>query len=125
MFTLTGRWGRLNRLRFVGFGLMAPLLYLVFSSFIFAFILKVFLEGYVSPFVPMQIMLALSLFTIGIIFWIFVCIGIKRLHDLDQTGWFLLVTVIPVVNLIFCLWLLFWPGTKGDNQYGPDPRLIN
>ena len=41
--------------------------------------------------------------------------GIKRIHDTDHSGWFLLV---PIYNLI----LLFTPGTWGANRFGPDPK---
>ena len=41
--------------------------------------------------------------------------GVKRMHDTDHAGWFLLV---PIYNLI----LLFTPGTWGTNRYGADPK---
>lgn len=48
-------------------------------------------------------------------------LGIKRCHDRDRTGWFMLVNFIPVV----CLWpiieLTFFKGTDGPNKYGADP----
>ncbi|MBR4382216.1 MAG: DUF805 domain-containing protein [Selenomonadaceae bacterium] len=46
---------------------------------------------------------------------------IRRLHDLNKTGWFALIMLIPVVNTIFSLYLLFAPGTIGSNDYGADP----
>ena len=48
-------------------------------------------------------------------------LGIRRLHDLDKTGWFSLIYFIPVVNVIFELYLLFCKGTEGMNRYGSDP----
>lgn len=47
---------------------------------------------------------------------------IRRLHDLDRTGWFSLAFIIPILNIIIALMLLFAPGTKGPNKYGPPPR---
>ena len=47
---------------------------------------------------------------------------IRRLHDLDQSGWLSLVTLIPVINLFFFLYLIFAPGTQGSNKYGA-PRM--
>jgi len=41
-------------------------------------------------------------------------LGIKRLHDFDKTGWLMLLTIIPLVNLIYAA----WPGNPGDNKYG-------
>ena len=46
---------------------------------------------------------------------------IRRLHDFNKTGWFALIMLIPVVNTIFSLYLLFAPGTIGSNDYGADP----
>ncbi|HZP75570.1 MAG TPA: DUF805 domain-containing protein [Pseudolabrys sp.] len=48
-------------------------------------------------------------------------VGARRLHDLDRTGWWLLLIFVPILGWII---LLIWdctPGTKGANQYGPDP----
>ncbi len=41
--------------------------------------------------------------------------GVRRMHDQDRSGWWLL---FPLVNLVF----LFLEGTKGDNRFGPDPK---
>jgi uncharacterized membrane protein YhaH (DUF805 family) len=47
-------------------------------------------------------------------------VSIRRLHDLDRTGWWLLIvfTVIGIILLIvwFCM-----RGTGGPNRFGPDP----
>lgn len=48
-------------------------------------------------------------------------IGIRRLHDLDKSGWFMLLVLIPFVNIIFALYLLLAQGTVGYNKYGADP----
>lgn len=42
-------------------------------------------------------------------------VGVRRMHDVGKSGWFLLV---PIYNLI----LAFTEGDKGDNQYGSDPK---
>jgi uncharacterized membrane protein YhaH (DUF805 family) len=42
-------------------------------------------------------------------------VGIRRMHDVNKSGWFLL---IPIYNLI----LACTEGTKGDNDYGTDPK---
>ena len=48
-------------------------------------------------------------------------VGIRRLHDIDRTGWWLLLDLVPVIGWIV---LLVWAckrGTLGPNRYGPDP----
>ena len=47
---------------------------------------------------------------------IFFSQSVKRLHDMDQTGW---LAILPVYNPIL---LLFVDGTRGKNQYGEDPK---
>ncbi|MBQ8418643.1 MAG: DUF805 domain-containing protein, partial [Phascolarctobacterium sp.] len=46
---------------------------------------------------------------------------VRRCHDLDRSGYWGLLVLIPVVNFFFLLYLLFAKGTEGWNQYGPDP----
>ena len=48
-------------------------------------------------------------------------ISIRRLHDLDKSGWWILVFFVAYVDIIFSLYLLFAPGTHGYNRYGEDP----
>lgn len=45
----------------------------------------------------------------------------RRLHDLDKSGWMAALIILPIVNIIFCLYLLLKKGTEGPNRYGPDP----
>ena len=53
-----------------------------------------------------------------------IMLQIRRLHDLDKSAWFVLLSAIPGVNLLFGLYLLFFKGTDGTNQYGYDPLLF-
>lgn len=54
---------------------------------------------------------------IAMIVWGFFLI-IQRCHDLNKSGWWSLLSLIPFA--IFYFW--FAPGTKGANQFGPEPR---
>lgn len=42
-------------------------------------------------------------------------VGVRRMHDVNKSGWFLL---IPIYNLI----LACTEGTQGDNDYGANPK---
>ena len=46
---------------------------------------------------------------------------VKRLHDLDKNGLFVLISLIPLVNALFGLYLLLAKGTDGPNRFGEDP----
>ena len=48
-------------------------------------------------------------------------LGIKRCHDRDKSGFFLLLNFIPILNLWPIIELTFFKGTSGSNEYGADP----
>ncbi|MGD0879821.1 MAG: DUF805 domain-containing protein [Anaerolineales bacterium] len=50
-------------------------------------------------------------------------VGVRRLHDIGKSGWWLFISLIPLVG---SLWLLVYAVTDsqpGDNQYGPNPKM--
>jgi len=48
-------------------------------------------------------------------------VGIRRLHDRDQTGWWILLGLIPVIGWIILIVWFCMRGTVGPNRFGPDP----
>ena len=54
--------------------------------------------------------------------WISVAVAVKRYHDRNKSGWWVLIVFVPVIG---GLWYLiecgFLRGTAGPNTYGPDP----
>ncbi|MEN0040981.1 MAG: DUF805 domain-containing protein [Pseudomonadota bacterium] len=48
-------------------------------------------------------------------------IGARRLHDIDRSGWWQLLFLIPIVGLIVLIWWFTRPSGAGDNQYGSNP----
>ena len=49
---------------------------------------------------------------------------IKRAHDRNHSGWYILLTMLPFIGIIWSIELLFFKGTEGTNQYGEDPRYL-
>jgi uncharacterized membrane protein YhaH (DUF805 family) len=51
-----------------------------------------------------------------------IAVGVKRWHDRDKSGWWMLIILVPIIGGI---WYLvecgILEGTRGANQYGPDP----
>lgn len=47
---------------------------------------------------------------------------VRRLHDFDMNGWLSLLGLIPYLNIIYWLFLIFKDGTIGFNKYGEDPK---
>ena len=46
---------------------------------------------------------------------------IRRLHDLNKSGWFAIMSIIPLVGLIFSIYIFCVKGTYGRNKYGEEP----
>ncbi len=56
---------------------------------------------------------------------VFITVSVRRLHDVGQSGWMLLIGIIPIVNFIGGLVLLYWfafcEGDAQENSFGPVP----
>lgn len=50
-----------------------------------------------------------------------IAVGVRRLHDLDKSGWWLLLALIPLIGALVLIYWFVQRGTEGDNQYGADP----
>lgn len=46
----------------------------------------------------------------------------RRLHDVNRSGWWMLIAVVPFVGAILLLVWTLTPGATAPNRYGPDPR---
>jgi len=49
-------------------------------------------------------------------------VTVRRFHDQDKSGWMALLGLIPFVGGIIVLVFMCLEGTKGPNQFGPDPK---
>jgi len=47
---------------------------------------------------------------------------IKRLHDIGQSGWIILLNLVPIVGLILWIVLFFIPSEKASNMWGAEPK---
>ncbi|MBN3817827.1 DUF805 domain-containing protein [Paraburkholderia sp. Se-20369] len=48
-------------------------------------------------------------------------VTVRRLHDVNRSGWFLLIALIPIVGgIILFVWMCS-RGNAGPNRFGPDP----
>lgn len=48
-------------------------------------------------------------------------VAVRRLHDTDRTGWWVLIAFIPLIGWIIYLIFVCQRGTEGPNRFGPDP----
>ena len=51
-----------------------------------------------------------------------VCVGIRRLHDIGMSGWYYLISFIPLVGTILMIVWGVRDSQPGPNQYGPNPK---
>lgn len=51
-----------------------------------------------------------------------IAIGIRRLHDTDRVGWWLLLALIPLVGVIILIVFYAQDSTPGPNRFGPNPK---
>lgn len=46
---------------------------------------------------------------------------IRRLHDSNRSGWWALISIIPVIGTVIMIYFMACPGTVGPNRFGADP----
>jgi uncharacterized membrane protein YhaH (DUF805 family) len=51
-------------------------------------------------------------------------VSVRRLHDRDLSGWWILIGLVPVLGAILLLVWSCMEGTQGDNRFGPDPKAM-
>ncbi|MBM7335576.1 DUF805 domain-containing protein [Alloalcanivorax marinus] len=107
--------GRLGRLRYFAYlGLVTLVLYLLLT---FASVLT----AGASRSEPSALVGVVALLLMAVATFAACVYGIRRLNDLNRSGWLILLGFVPLVNLLLGLILLFVPGSPGDNRYGPRP----
>ena len=50
-----------------------------------------------------------------------IAVGIRRLHDTDHSGWWLLMFLLPIIGPIVLLVFFCTEGDQGPNRFGEDP----
>lgn len=105
--------GRLNRKSYI---------YRSFFLSIVLFVVQGILTFAAETFGALDLLFSIVAFVLGIFqLAANIMMGVRRLHDLDKCDWWMLLLIVPLVNLFFCLYLLFFKGTEGPNEYGDDP----
>lgn len=50
-----------------------------------------------------------------------IAVQVRRFHDRDMSGWFVLLNFIPYLGGLIVFVFMVLPGTQGSNRFGPDP----
>ncbi len=51
-----------------------------------------------------------------------IAVGIRRLHDIGKSGWWMLVCLVPLVGIFVLLYFYILDSQPGSNQYGANPK---
>jgi uncharacterized membrane protein YhaH (DUF805 family) len=51
-------------------------------------------------------------------------VGVRRLHDTNTSGWFMLIALIPIIGIVVLIFKFVQTGDAGVNEYGADPKVV-
>lgn len=49
-------------------------------------------------------------------------VSVRRLHDTDRSGWWMLICLVPLIGAIVLLVFMVQDSTPGQNPYGDNPK---
>ncbi len=78
---------------------------------------------WISEYLSYFFVLVASIFYLATIVPI-LALTVRRLHDIDKSGWWYLISLVPIIGGIWLLILLCTEGTRGDNRFGADPKAV-
>ena len=53
-----------------------------------------------------------------------IAVSVRRLHDIDRSGWWLLIVLVPLVGAIILLVFAIQDSKPGANQFGENPKEV-
>lgn len=87
------------------------------ANFLIGLVIQV-LAGVSDALVILSVIYSLALLIPGL------AVAVRRLHDTNKSGWWILIALVPLVGIIVLIVFLATDGDPGANQYGnPDPGL--
>lgn len=51
-----------------------------------------------------------------------IAVGVRRLHDIGRTGWWMLISLIPLIGVIVLIYFFVQDSQPAANEYGPNPK---
>ena len=108
--------GRIGRLRYMAYGI---------GSYLLLMMVMIPVVGTSAFTGAEEAMSTFAMIAMGIIYIAMLVAGVafakRRLNDLNRSGWWMLLSIVPFVNLIFTIYVIFFPGTESDNDFGAAP----
>ena len=118
--SVSGRFGRLSAIAWYGFIHLMTL----FASIALSLVLGLLnLQQWSMSHLSLNTLSSMTGLGFSVIFLLYLyflwVITIRRLHDMNRSGWFSLFFLLPILNVLLSLYLLFGSGSTGSNRYGP------
>jgi len=108
--------GRIGRMRYLAYGIGLNILLMA---------LMIPLGGMTAAMGGEAGMSMLGMMMVGLFYIATIAISImfakRRLNDLNRSGWWFLLFLVPIVNLLMAIYMVFFPGSAGDNNFGAAP----
>jgi uncharacterized membrane protein YhaH (DUF805 family) len=99
--------------------------YFVLFNFLFYIILYIVLLPVVaSTQIFSQIFISVTYLYLFLAFIPWLAVVVRRLHDTGRSGWWLSISMIPLVGPVWFLVLVVKDSNPGDNKYGPNPKIL-
>jgi uncharacterized membrane protein YhaH (DUF805 family) len=100
--------------------------YWYFNLFNFlAFFVLSFVDGVIGSFNPeVGIGLLGGIYSLAVLIPN-IAVSVRRLHDTDRSGWWLLIYLIPLIGALVLLIFMVQDSQQSDNQYGLNPKPGN
>jgi len=108
--------GRIGRLRYLAYSMASYLLLMLVMVPMLG--VSAFMGG--APDISTIGMLVMGVLYIAM-FVVWIAFAKRRLNDLNRNGWWLLLALVPFVNFLLTIYMMFFPGTDGSNNYGAVP----
>ena len=54
-----------------------------------------------------------------------IAVSVRRLHDIDRTGWWVLIGLVPLIGWVVLLVFHVQDSTPGTNRYGSNPKFAS
>lgn len=74
--------------------------------------------GYVIGTTMLSNIYSLAVFIPGL------AVSVRRLHDVGKSGWWYFIIFVPIIGFFWMLYLYVQDSVVGENEYGPNPKVI-
>lgn len=108
--------GRIGRVRYIVYSFVMQLVATVLTAVLVVAVMPLIMSrGQGTPILPVVVLACLPMLASLLI------LAKRRLNDMNRSGWWSLLMLVPGVSVAVGLVLLLWPGSAGRNDYGPRP----